>query len=410
MKRARRLVAALLLAGLSCGPESGSGSTDADPQGSSSSDASACAPSVAGVELALQLGPGEAGLPEDGDPVRVVADADGNAIIAVTDRSSTVDVVIARISADGTMEWSERYDGIGLDDTVLDVAVADDGGVYVAILEQYFELEEGVRGYGVALLALGADGTRRWRYVGTDGNPSQRLAAVAVNTDGHVALLVGNHFGPVTGLVFTMLDGDGRELARSEIVEERGGLSTLDAAIASSGDVLLTATPFPELWHARLSRSGTLLQSELSASIDGRATAIEAGLDDDAYVLVATGDSESGDAGLSLLHLAANGMTSVHYSHAWPTGSGYAAALALDCTGTPIIAGDIQHRDRTEVADRQAWLAAIAPDGRELWSRTLSGPAPIVPRSLAITDAGTFWLGGLGGRELGPWLARVGVD
>ncbi|MBC8069207.1 MAG: hypothetical protein IAG13_12805 [Deltaproteobacteria bacterium] len=419
------MLAAMLAAAASCGPAAGSeeASDSSGPPGESSSSEESstgdpvCTPPPAGAALELELGPGDAGLPAAGEAVHVAGDRDGNAIVVITDETEDdTDVVIAQVTPDGAPGWSVRYEGMaGLDDTALDIAVGADGDIYVLVSEQLYELvSEGFgnrTGQTLVVLALAPDGARRWRYaraLDDEDIERARLGAIATTPEHELVVLDARADTTVgDGPVLTVLDRWGNLGVQAELSGALEIVMNLDIAIASGGDVLATATVYPALWNARIARDGSVAWSDVTPPQGQRATAIAAGREDDAYVLVTTGDEEAGDAGFELQRFAADGSMSVRYTHAWPGGAGYPAAVVVDCAGTPIIAGEIQHGDGSGVTDREAWLAAIAPDGSALWSETLTGTRPIAPRSLALTDAGTFWLGGLTGDPLGPWLAHA---
>jgi outer membrane protein assembly factor BamB len=342
----------------------------------------------------------------------VAVDGTGAAVVAVTDETEDdADVTVSRLEPDGSLAWTLRFEGgAGLDDAAQDIAIAGDGSIYVAVSEQMRELVS--EGFGnqaernVVVLAIEADGARRWRWEREVPPPmysdNARQAAVATFADGHVVVLdvdgTSEFVGPPS---FVELDRWGNEIVRGELEAILDETRRLEVEIGPSDDVYVAASIFADSWIARLSRNGAIVW-ETHSEADVLATSIAAGEADEAYVLFANGDAEAGDAGLELRRYDAAGPIAWTFAMPWSSGDGYPAGVIVDCDGSPIVAGEI-----SAVPMRSAWIGAITTEGDLAWSSTLGADRPIAPRSLARGADGTLVVGGLQGSELGPWVARL---
>jgi len=116
---------------------------------------------------------------DQGNELRV--DPDGNVLIAGrSDSDSSADIYLAKFSADGVLQWNQRFDGeAGATDYATGLAVAPDGAAYVAGVTQPFA---GFTFYFTAKYA--PDGSLEWtRQYGGPTDGGSRAIGIALGAD-----------------------------------------------------------------------------------------------------------------------------------------------------------------------------------------------------------------------------------
>jgi hypothetical protein len=426
MTRARATTLVALLVG--CGPEHSTDSEASTTTTATTGDPSADDGSAGTVDAGpLDMGTGDPpcvpwtgaalGWERDGDDVlprtggvaRVAVAPDGAISVAVTDTTEDdEDVVVMQLDVDGNEAWSLRYEGMaGLTDEPLDIAVADDGSIYVVVREQTLELVS--EGFGsryewtLVVLAIEPSGERRWRYervISPDYDAPVRTAGIDVAVDGHPIVVEG---APEVNLPPHLLELDRFGNAITSVDLDAGSFAQhIDVDVSATDAVYALAVGYEGSWIGRVQRDGAVAWADESDPGNVVAMSVAAGADDEAYVLARIGDDETGDSGFELRRYDADGTIAWRFEQEWSTGAGAPAAVVVDCDGAPLVVGEEQGQ-----SDRDAWIGRISPSGALAWSTTLTSVRAIAPRSVALLGE-MLVLGGLeGGDELGPWVARL---
>jgi hypothetical protein len=405
------------MAATSEAPTEGSTIDDATADGHTSDSVDdtggpACSPWT-DVELGWERD-GDSNLPAVGGIARVAVGIDSGVVVAVTDETEEdADVTLLQLDPDGDEMWSLRYEGMaGLDDEVLDVAVAPDGSIYAVVREQTLELIS--EGFGnryertLVVLAMEPGGAPRWRYErvvpAPEYNDNARAAGLAVTDDNRVVVVDADATSEeIAPPRLFELDRFGNEISSIDLDVALSDAQLVDIDVSATGAVYVVVPRYGGSWVARVERDGAIAWVDDDDPGNVIATAVAAGDDDEAYVVVQTGNEEAGTGGFELRRYAADGTIEWSFGDEWPTPAGYAAAVVCDCDGAPLVVAELQ-----DDADRSAWVGRFSPYGEPTSSTTLDSVRSIAPRSMALGGGGMLVVGGLeGGDELGPWVTRL---
>lgn len=431
---ALRLVAAMLAC--ACGPststpadtdddtdtDDGTDTSDAPGSGDASSTgddtqtdtgAPACEPRT-GAAIEWEHDAGDEVLPAAGrGDVAVAIDGAGRVLVATTDLTEDdFDVLVSQLDPGGTLRWSLRYEGpAGLDDDLLGLAVDPGGLAYVAVREQTRELiAEGfgnVSEHDVVLLAIDADGGKRWRYArGIPPGPygeNVRVGDIAITPSGDVILVDADVNTGGTPPSLLRLDRFGNELLRADLPTDVEDVARLRITVTPDDATWVAAAAWSENRILRLD-SAAMIDVDESFGGDVFFTALAAGPENETYILGGIGDPEAGDGGLTLSRYEPDGTIAWTQTLTFSTGAGYPAGVVVDCDGSPIVAAELEAYPM-----RTAWLTAFTPAGDPSWSAELPEAGNAAPRSIARGPDGALAIGGLVGttNTLTPWLAHL---
>lgn len=351
-------------------------------------------------------------LPSAGRDVHTAVDGTGRVVVASTDETeSDPDVLVAQIDPDGATRWTLRYEGpAGLRDEVLAVAADPDGRVYVAVREETRELvSEGfgtITEFAIVVLAIDADGGKRWRYV-REVAPGQytsnaRAADLALTESGDVVLVDVDVSSTDVPPQLLRLDRFGNEILRADVPLDTFDVQDVHIAVTPTDHTWVGITRYGETHVARLDPSGAVTFDIREDADDAYITGVAAGVDEHGHVLVRTGDAEAGTAGLRLTRYATDGAIAWQTDMAFAAGDGHPAGVVLDCDRTPIVAAEI-----SDIPMRTAVLYGFSLAGDPTWVAELDGD-DLAPRSLARGPDGALAIAGLRGttNTFVPWLAR----
>lgn len=426
--------AQVLAAGLvcACGPstsismgtdttdtETGEGSTSGDgDEGTATDDGTgtgepACEPRGEAI-LDWQHRRGEDGLPSAGGEIAVAIDGAGRIVAATTDETEAdADILVTQHDAGGALRWTVRYEGpAGLHDDVLGVAVDPDGLAYVAVLEQTRELvAEGfgtIAEYAIVILAIDAEGGKRWRFVreippGEYGN-NARAAGIALTSSGHVIVVDADAAGASTPPSFLRIDRFGNELVRRDLGVDSTGVYDVAIAVTPTDWAWVGISSYGETRIMRIKPLGEIEWDLRDQDPEAFLTGVAAGFGEHGHVVRRIGDAEAGTAGFRLSRYGPDGALAWETDTAFDTGDGHPGGVVLDCDGAPIVAAEI-----ADYPMRSAWLFGFTTSGAPTFTASLADGTDAAPRSIARAADGALAIGGLEGTNdsLGPWLARV---
>lgn len=284
--------------------------------------------------------------------VGVAVSRDGSAFVTGNTGGASDDVFAVRFDAGGNLEWELAFASPGVDVHQAPLAL-DDGGLVVSASMAGLAATD-----AVALLALNADGTRRWQAL-VDTTDSNGLHALA-------------------------RDGSGFAGA---------GFVGLDMAVAR-----FDAAGVPSMFRSYAVGTRTSSATALAASADG------------GLVVVGTGRApgRADDDGIVMkLDAAGNIAWSIAVGRAGPEVATAVVRLGDDA----LVAG---YGRATAAGPRDAWIVRIAADGSLAWHVRFAATGDEVPWALSPAPDGdvlmTGWSSSFGTPGLAGWCVRVGPD
>jgi hypothetical protein len=279
---------------------------------------------------------------------------------ALTSAGAT-DVLLLLLALDGSPVWARRYGGTSAD-TARALAIAPGGDILLAGDTGNTGIDFGKGPVGVTsrgfMARLSADGAPLW------AQPIAGIQAFASDSRGRI-LLTGHTDSFSGGFYVICLDANGADLWSSGPADGSSGYSAGVALAVDATDSVYVAGYFSGVFRG--------------VPEQGRGA-------EDAF----------------LLKLSPEGQP-VWGKLLGGTDSDFAAALALDSAGNPVVAGrsrspslDLGGGDLMSVPQRgqQLFVARFAPEGTHRWSRAVGNEGEDAAYLLAHRPGGPVWVAG----------------
>ncbi len=349
------------------------------------------------------------------DKAHAVAIADNGDIIVAGDTKSFGaggDVWVLRLDPNGNIKWQKIFGGVW-NDSVFDVAIADNGDIIVA---------GGTNSFGdglgdVWVLRLDSNGNIKWQKT-FGGSSWDEAYAVAIADNGDIIVAGGtNSFGAGGYDVWVLrLDSNGNIKWQKTF----GGVRydwVFDVAIADNGDIIIAGYTGSfsdglddDVWVLRLDSNGNIKWQKTFGRIrwDGAYTVAIA---DNGDIIVAgyTVLLSTGYDDVWVLRLDPNGnikwqKTFGGYYDDWTW------AVAIADNGDIIIAGDT----KSFGAGGNAWVLRLDSNGNIKWQKTFGGSSWDEAYAVAIADNGDIIVAGdtksFGAGDYDVWVMKLPLN
>ena len=297
---------------------------------------------------------------------KLALDSEGNVYVAGTVyQNSGSHITIVKYDSRGERLESYNYDSEAAHDVFLDIALTDEGKIYV-VANQF------TTNWNIVVFKLDSNGALLWEK-------QHEGFATAMAVDSMRNVIVGGSIDPEGGLRDSLLikyQGDGTKLWERQFDGPYPPISSgRDVAVDKAGNVFLAGFGFT---IAKFDGDGTPLWEKGYAGRD----AYQVVLDDDGNAYV-TGLSTN-NALIVKLNPAGDEIWQVSHQQ---RGSGNATTepcdIALDPQGNVFVA--TREKEKYE-------LLKLGPDGTLLWNRKQSGKANTLFSRVAVDAQGFSWL------------------
>lgn len=331
-----------------------------------------------------------------------------------------LDAVLLALEPDGTLSWSDRYDGsASLEDRVLDVAASPNGAVLVLVAERVLEVwgeSDVALSERPTLLRYQAGGERAWRYLAdaVDHDPwAQDIlygAGVGTTESGHTVMVDWYWHEPAR---YTELDRWGN--ADESWIDEVDGTEGI-VSNSPDGDVYVGMSevgPDDETWIRRFGADGTLGWSNTFGMRRVRLIALVPDGQDGVFAATVDSSSTSDDLAYEVRRFGPDGAPLATFEVEAPFPYGWFDSAGLHCDGDLLMVG-IAADDPDAIGQERVWVARYGPDGTRRWYATVSPRKAHRVRQLRVagTPIGDVVVSGL---RIGPdtstrdaWVGRFG--
>ena len=304
---------------------------------------------------------------------QIAMDSDANVYVVgnVVSTPGTNDILIAKYSQNGSTQWTQKWDSSG-DDYAADIAVDEDGNVYVTGRSNGFTAS-----FDIVTIKFDTDGDKKWsRTIDGSGHGDDFAAAVKVDHLGNV-VIAGTQVGPSENYLTAKYTSNGGKLWDKGYDGPASGKdNAVDLVIGDDDSVYITGfaeTPTYGCDYATIKYTPTGSRAWLR-TLDGQGHGIDipAGIAiDENQDIIVSGTSEG---------FISNDIFTVRYGESgikeWQLRLGsfgvneYANAVSMDAVGNSYIVGTSGDGD-----DCKVMIIMLYEGGEKAWSKTYSASA-----------------------------------